>query len=299
MQLGVLLPPDEIGTDPAAIREFAIAVEGLGYEYLLAYDHVLGADPSHYELDGPYTHRSLFHEPLTLFGFLAGCTKSVKLITGVLVLPQRQTALVAKQASEVALLSNGRLILGVGTGWNRVEYLALGADFGTRGAREEEQIDLLRQLWSKDLVSVEGRFHSFSHAGINPRPNGGEIPIWIGGWASVVIERAARLADGWLPFPSHPSRRGQRSNRIWTPSDLELPLSHFRSEAEKLGRKPELLQVCVQQYLNDISVSDQVRALEGWASAGATHCTLSTMGLGQFPDKHLQALRRLRAELGL
>ena len=168
MQEGVTFPQSEIGADPEVIRDYAQAAEDLGYEHLLAYDHVLGADPSNREGWRGYTHKTMFHEPLTLFCFLAAITQRLELVSGVIVLPQRQSALVAKQAAEVDVLSNGRLRLGVGIGWNAVEYEALGEDFSTRGARIEEQIEVMRLLWSREVVSFEGRFHRIDEAGINP-----------------------------------------------------------------------------------------------------------------------------------
>ena len=167
MQIGVTYPQLELGADPAAIRDFAQAAEQAGFDYLLAYDHVLGADPSKHELSGPYTHESLFHEPFVLFGYLAGLTERIELVTGIIILPQRQTALVAKQAAEVDVLSGGRLTLGIGIGWNQVEYEGLGQDFRTRGRRSEEQVQLIRRLWEEPLVTFEGDFDTSRDAGIS------------------------------------------------------------------------------------------------------------------------------------
>ncbi|MYE45627.1 MAG: LLM class F420-dependent oxidoreductase [Chloroflexi bacterium] len=199
MQLGVVLPEREIGSDPGAVRDYARAAEELGYDFLVTADHVLGADRERYpDLLGPYGHGAPIHEPLVLFGFLAAVTTRLRLITNVLILPQRQTVLVAKQAAEIDLLSGGRLTLGVGNGWNHVEYEALGQDFRTRGRRIEEQVRLLRRLWEQPLVAFEGRFDRVRDAGINPRPER-PIPIWMGGMAGRVLERIGRLADGWSP----------------------------------------------------------------------------------------------------
>jgi len=199
MKLGAVFPTTEIGNDPAAIRDFAQAAEGLGYSHLVVYDHVLGAEHEGREpkLAGPYTERDPFHEPFVLYGYLAGLTKTLELATGVIILPQRQTALVAKQAAEVAVLSGGRLRLGVGTGWNWVEYEALNESFGTRGKRLDEQVELLRQLWSGKPIDFEGRYHRVDRAGILPAPPT-PIPIWFGGFTPAAITRAARIGDGFL-----------------------------------------------------------------------------------------------------
>src|SRR5215213_3183779 len=172
VQVGVTFPQTEIGADPKAIRDYAQAAEDLGYEHLLAYDHVLGADPSNREDWRGYTHKTMFHEPLTLFSYLAAITKRLEFVSGVIVLPQRQTALVAKQAAEVDVLSGGRLRLGVGIGWNAVEYEALGEDFSTRGARIEEQIEVMRLLWTKEVVSYEGKYQPLARAAPNTGVDG-------------------------------------------------------------------------------------------------------------------------------
>ena len=224
MRYGAIFPQTEIGIDPIAIRDYAQAVEDLGYDYLLAYDHVLGADPEGRGGTWPYTYMSNFHEPLALFSYLAGLTERIELVSGVVILPQRQTALVAKQAAVVDILTGGRLILGVGSGWNYLEYESLGQDFHTRGRRLEEQVGLLRRLWSEPLVEFEGDFDRIPAVGINPRP-GRQIPIWMGGTAPVVLDRIGRIGDGWvagrgdLEFSGAASRRSarRRSARVATP----------------------------------------------------------------------------------
>ena len=198
MKLGVVFPQNEIGDDPVAIRDFAQAAEALGYADLLVYDHVLGAHPERENpLDGPYTHEHPFHEPFVLFGYLAGQTERIELVTGILILPQRQAALVAKQAAEVDVLSGGRLRLGVGTGWNTVEYESLGTAWKTRARRMEEQIDLMRKLWTEPVIDYSGDFHRVDKAGILPLP-GRSIPIWMGGFSPPAWERAARMGDGLI-----------------------------------------------------------------------------------------------------
>jgi probable F420-dependent oxidoreductase len=198
MKLGAVFPQTEIGADPGAVREYVQTVEGLGYDYLLIYDHVLGANPERPGgWNGPYTHQSMFHEVFVLYGYVAALTQQIQLMTGVLILPQRQTALVAKQAAEVDVLSGGRLTLGIGIGWNAVEYEALGQEFHNRGKRVEEQIELLRALWTNRLVTFKGEYHSIPDAGLFPLP-GRSIPIWFGGTADAVLRRLARLGDGWM-----------------------------------------------------------------------------------------------------
>jgi len=198
MEFGAVLPTCEIGDDPVAIRDWAQAAESLGYAYIVAYDHVLGAehegrDP---KLWGPYTEHDAFHEPFVVFAFLAGVTSTIEFETAVIILPQRQTALVAKQAAELAVLSSGRFRLGVGTGWNHVEYESLGVDWASRGKLFDEQIELLRELWENDVVDHAGVHHRIDRAGIKPRPPG-PIPIWFGGFSRVAMRRAARIGDGF------------------------------------------------------------------------------------------------------
>ena len=199
MDFGVVFPTTEIGNDPVAIRDYAQAAEELGYAYVMAYDHVLGVDHDNREpkLWGPYTQHHPFHEPFVLFGFLAGVTTRLQFETAVIILPQRQTALVAKQAAEVDVLSGGRLRLGIGTGWNHVEYASLGVPWEKRGARFDEQIDVLRQLWAEPVIDFDGRFHRIERAGISPQPGSRRIPIWFGGFSDVALRRAARTGDGF------------------------------------------------------------------------------------------------------
>src|SRR5580693_4314717 len=205
MKHGVVFPQIEFGSDPQAIKDYAQTAEGLGYDYLLVYDHILSAHPERErKLTGPYTNQHPFHEPMVLFGFLAGVTKRLQLTTGILILPQRQTALVAKQAAEIDVLSGGRLRLGIGLGWNHVEYEALGEDFRTRGRRVEEQVEVLRKLWTQPLVNFRGANHVIDNAGLNPMPIQRPIPIWFGGSAEPAIKRAAKLADGWMPAGRKP-----------------------------------------------------------------------------------------------
>ena len=277
MKLGVVFPQTEIGNDPTVIRNFARAVEKMGFAHLLVYDHVLGADPNRPGgWNGPYTKDSPFHEPFVLFGYLAAATRTLELVTGVIILPQRQTALVAKQAAEVDVLSGGRLRLGVGTGWNAVEYEALGEDFTNRGRRQEEQIRLLRELWSEETTSFEGTWHRVTQAGINPRP-AGRIPIWLGGAAEPVLRRAARLADGWFPLLP-PDERGQSAVAL------------LRETLEKEGRDPAQFGIEPQARVAGGDPERWRKQADGWRALGATHISIVTMGAGfEHPDQHLEA----------
>jgi probable F420-dependent oxidoreductase len=199
MKIGAVFPHLEIGSDPAVLRDWAQTAEELGYSHILAYDHVIGAVHENREppLWGPYTEESAFHEPLVLFGYFAACTSRVELVTGILILPQRQTVLVAKQAAEIDLLSGGRLRLGIGTGWNYVEFDALNESFADRGQRQEEQVALMRELWEQPVLEFSGRWHTVDRAGLKPLP-GRRIPIWFGGFVDAPLERAARIGDGFI-----------------------------------------------------------------------------------------------------
>lgn len=279
-KLGVVFPQTEIGSDPIAIRDFAQAVEDLGCHHLLVYDHVLGADrnrPGGFA--GPYDKDSAFHEPFVLFGFLAGATTTLELVTGVLILPQRQTALVAKQSAEVDLLSNGRLRLGVGTGWNAVEYEALGEDFGNRGRRQAEQVELLRALWANDVLDYEGRWHRIANAGIKPRP-ARQIPIWFGGNADALLERAARLGDGWFPLVP-PNEHGERA------------VATLHRHLEACGRTVSGFGIEAQARIAGGDPDRWRRHAEGWRKLGATHLSVVTMGAGcATVDDHVAAVRQ-------
>ena len=216
MELGVVFPQTEIGSDPIAVRDYAQAAEQLGYTHLIVYDHVLGADTTRHEnWQGGYTLESMFHEPFVLFGYLAGLTSKIELVTAVLILGQRQTALVAKQAAEVDVLSGGRLRLGIGVGWNHVEYEALGENFHDRGRRSEEQIELLRALWTNEVVDFHGRWNNVTHAGISPLPVQRPIPVWLGAGGRAARFPATGCCGGWGGWPTDgfPSSNGATKGR--------------------------------------------------------------------------------------
>jgi probable F420-dependent oxidoreductase len=288
MKIGVVFPQTEFGNDPAAIRDYAQAAEGLGFTHILAYDHVLGANPERPGgFTGPYTFRTPFHEVFVLFGYLAGVTQRVELVTGIVILPQRQTALVAKQAASLDVLSGGRLRLGVGLGWNEVEYISLNENFHNRGKRMEEQVQVLRQLWNEPLVNFKGKWHTIPDAGINPLPVQKHIPIWFGGQAEPALRRMARLADGWLT--NYRSAEAAKA-------DLAL-LDRFLEEA---GRsRPEFgLEPRISNEAGDPNTWEQV--LRAWQAAGATHLSFNTMGSGfKAPQEHIQAIQKFaRIALG-
>ena len=283
MQLGAIFPQTEIGADPIAVRDFAQAAEAMGYQHLLVFDHVLGADPSKRESwDRPYSHSDMFHEPFVLFGYLAGVTDKIQMTTGVLILGQRQTALVAKQAAEVDVLTGGRLRLGIGIGWNHVEYEALGEDFSNRGRRSVEQIRLLRALWTEEVISFDGRYHQVSHAGINPLPVQRPIPIWFGGGADRVMRRIGRLADGWFP-QFQPDSQGQEQ------------LAKMREYAKAAGRDPGDIGIEGRVSVASGSPDDWAKSAAAWDEMGASHLSVNTMRAGlSGPDQHIDAIRRFK-----
>jgi probable F420-dependent oxidoreductase len=285
LKIGLAIPEQLIGFDPAVLRDYAQTAEGLGFEYVTCVDHVLGATHDRREPPFPpggiYTERSVFHEPLTLFAYLAGLTTRLGLVTAVLVLPQRQTALVAKQAAEVALLSDHRLTLGVGSGWNHVEYESLGTDFRTRGARLEDQVVLLRRMWAEPLLDVETRFHRIDRASINPRLET-PVPIWFGGFSDAQQDRCARIGDGMLwTGNTSLSRRGNDT---------------IRRRAEELGRDPD--SIGFQASIAPRDGESLYQALNAWESAGGTHATLSPAARDKRGAELVARLPGLKEEAG-
>jgi probable F420-dependent oxidoreductase len=285
MQIGVVFPQTEIGAAVADVRRYGSAVEELGFAHLLAYDHVLGADPeAHAPWRGPYDVHTTFHEPFVLFGYLAACT-GLELVTGVIILPQRQTALVAKQATEVDLLTNGRFRLGVGLGWNAVEYEALGAPFAERGRRMSEQIPLLRRLMTEPVVSHAGAFDRITAAGLAPLPRQRPVPIWIGGQSAPAYRRAGRLADGWFP-------------QVAPGPKLDEARAIVAEAATEAGRDPATLGMEGRVSWSDDGVGKLVDHIGRWRDAGATHVSINTMnaGLGQV-ERHVEVLADVAAAL--
>lgn len=266
MKFGVVFPQNQLGDDPTVIRDYVQAAEEMGYHHLLAYDHVLGANPDRegWKEGYPYTHEDMFHEPFTLFSYLAGLTETIGFMTGVLILPQRQTALVAKQAAQVDVFSNGRMRLGVGVGWNEVEYNSLGYDFHSRGARVEEQIVILRELWTQPLVRIEGEFDTIDDAGINPLPRQQPIPLWIGGTADVVLQRAARISDGWMAQAGLPEKIKPLADKFW-------------EYVEECG-KTDAVGLHTRLITEKLPESEWESYVEGWKELGATELAVYPHG---------------------
>ena len=295
MHVGVTVPIIEFKGDLAGLRGFVQAAEELGYAHLRVLDHVLGADPQfHPEVpEFPYTHQSYLHEPLTLMSYLAAITTQVHLVTAILILPQRQTALDAKQTAEVDVLSGGRLRLGIGVGWNPVEYEALGEDFHNRGRRCEEQIAVLRALWTQEVVNFTGQWHHITHAGLNPLPVQRPIPIWIGAGRSArpippeaALRRIGRLADGWFPMFA-PGEEGQKA------------IARMRGYAREAGRDPAAIGIEGRIAVAGNRPQDWHTQVKAWEELGATHLSVGTGGAGlQSPQEHITALRRFQAAMG-
>ncbi|MEV0295260.1 LLM class F420-dependent oxidoreductase [Nocardia sp. NPDC050710] len=287
VRVGAVYPQTELGGDPEAVRRFGIAIEELGFDYLLAYEHVLGAVHADRTppLSGPYTEHDPFHDPFVMFAYLAAITERIGFATGVLVLPQRQTALVARQAADVDLFSGGRLRLGVGVGWSPVEYQALGQDFRTRGARQKEQIELLRRLFTEPVVDFAGRYDTVDRAALIPKP-ARIIPIWLGGASGKAFERAARHADGFVFFGD-------------TGIDPAIDAwKQLRDRVHDLGRNVEDFGA---EY---ISLSHGTHAvtteIAAWHAAGGTHAAVATMGFGlDTVDAHIDYLTTIADALNL
>ena len=280
MRIGVVFPQTELGGDVGAVRAYGEGVEELGFTHVLAYDHVVGADPAvHRGWAGPYDVRSTFHEPFVLLGYLAALT-SVELVTGIIILPQRQTVLAAKQAAEVDLLTRGRFRFGVGLGWNRVEYEALGKDFSNRGERLDEQVTLMRRLWTEATVTHEGIHERVTGAGLAPLPVQRPIPVWFGAVADRALRRAGRLGDGW--FPQVPP--GDR---------LEQSRAIVRSAAVDAGRDPDPIGMEGRISWGEGDVDKLTRQAGKWRDASATHLSLNAMGAGLGSvDDHLATLAK-------
>jgi probable F420-dependent oxidoreductase len=287
MRIGVVFPQTEIGADVGAVRAYGEGVEGLGFAHVLAYDHVVGADPAaHPGWSGPYDVKSTFHEPFVLFGLLAGVTE-LELVTGIIILPQRQTVLVAKQAAEVDLLTRGRFRLGVGLGWNPVEYEALNKRFEDRGRRMDEQIELMRRLWTEPVVTHAGKHERVTGAGIAPLPVQRPIPVWFGAMSPPAYRRAGRLGDGWFPqVPPGPK--------------LEEARAIVEAAAREAGRDPKALGMDGHVNLGRGGPEKLAEQAQRWRAAGATHVSVNSMGAGLVgADAHLAALRAAAQALGV
>lgn len=287
MQFGVVFPQTEIGPDPAEIRDYAQTVEGLGLDYILAYEHVIGANPDRPGgwANRPYDYNSMFHEPFVLFGYLAGLTERVRFMTGILILPQRQTVLVAKQAAALDVLSGGRLTLGVGVGWNEVEYIALNENFKNRGRRQSEQVELLRALWTDRLVTFQGEYHTIPDAGLHPLPVQQPIPVWFGGGADAALRRMARLGDGWMTNTADLSR-------------LAAELATLRGYIAEAGRDPAAFGVDFRISLNRHPEAEWPGMIERLAALGVSHVSINTMGAGlKGTGAHTAAIARFAASV--
>jgi probable F420-dependent oxidoreductase len=286
MRIGVVFPQTELGGDVGAVRAYGLRVEELGFSHLLAYDHVVGADPAvHTGWAGPYDITTTFHEPFVMFGYLAAIT-SLELVTGIIILPQRQTVLVAKQAAEVDLLSGGRFRMGVGLGWNAVEYEALGQPFGERGRRLSEQIVLLRRLWTETTVTHDGRYDTVTGAGLAPLPIQRPIPIWVGGRSDAAYRRIGRLADGWFPM-------------VRPGPDLEHALDLIAEAARAADRDPATIGMEGRVSWSPTDPDRFARQVGHWREAGATHLAIDTMHNDlQGVDAHLAALTEAASLIG-
>lgn len=288
MRLGVTFPQSDIEMDAIATRDFAQTLEGMGFDHMIAYDHLLGAGRRNRpDWAGIHDEHDRFHEVLVLFGYLAGLTESLELVTGILCLPQRQTALVAKQAATIDILSGGRLRFGVGVGWNAVEFEGLGADFGNRGRRIEEQIEVLRLLWTNPTVDLAGTYHSLPDVGINPLPLQRPIPLWYGSGAEKILPRVARLADGWMPNARDPEEIAPQLEQLLTlVAEGGRDPGQFGLQGRLSLRQggPDLWREYYQWYLkNDF-----------------THFCISTIWCGATTfDEHIEWIQRFCDEVGV
>lgn len=287
MKIGLVYPQIEFGSDPAAIRDYAQLAEELGFSHIEAYDHVLGANPDRLGgWQGPYTFRNIFMEPLTLFSYMAAFTERIQFATGIVILPQRQTVLFAKQAATLDVLSKGRLRVGAGLGWNEVEYIALNEDFHTRGRRLEEQVAVLRLLWTEPLVNFSGRWHTIPDAGLNPLPVQRPIPLWFGGTAEPALRRAARLADGWMI---------STTRKI---ADLQPAFDLIHHTLDETGRSRNDFGLEARLAYGEGDLGAWHSLIDEWKAVGATHLSFNTMGHGfDTPLKHLAAVQKIAAAL--
>jgi probable F420-dependent oxidoreductase len=289
LQVGAIFPQGKLDPDRANLDAFARGVEAAGYRHLGMFDHVLGADrSSRPEWNGVYDSDDAFHEPLITLTHIAALTR-LELLTCVMVLPQRQTALVAKQAATLDHLSGGRLRLGVGIGWNEVEYRALGTTFRDRSRRFDDQIELLRELWTRPVVDWDSDHHRIDRAGINPLPPR-RIPIWLGTLAQseAPLHRIGRLADGWIITAIEPG------------DELRAIKAVVDDAARAAGRDPADLgfegRVRIRRHEDLAALPGR---LEAWAELGATHVAVETRRLRLTNQEHTELLGEVAAALEL
>lgn len=280
MKIGVIYPQIELKGDPEAVRRIGLATEELGFDHLLVYDHVLGATHDREpKLQGPYTEKDPFHDPFVMLAYLAGLTKRIELVTGILILPQRQTALVARQAADLDLLSHERFRMGVGLGWNYVEYEALGQEFGRRGKRIGEQIALLRRFWSEPLVEFRGEFDRVDRAALNPKPRR-PIPIWFGGFSDAAYRRAAAIGDGFIFVDAAAGDVYEHAKRV-------------RQLVKEAGR-PESGFGLQNNMLQPKNAREFAEHTLRWRDFGGTHAAVTTMGLGFTTiDQHIDYMKNV------
>ena len=288
MQIGVVFPQTEFGNDTQAIKDYAQTAEGLGYSHIIAYDHVVGANPNRPGgWQGPYNSETPFHEPFVLFAFMAGLTQRIGFAPGIIILPQRQTVLVAKQAAALDVLSNGRLRLGVGIGWNALEYESLNENFHTRGRRVEEQVQVMRMLWTSPLVTFKGRWHSLPDVGIKPLPVQQPIPIWFGGQSEAALERMARLADGWM-------------TNYRTAADAKPAIETIERALAQANRPREQFGLEARIPYADGNPDKWHALMRDWQTVSVTHYSVNTMGCGfTAPAQHIDAIRRFAQAVGV
>jgi probable F420-dependent oxidoreductase len=296
MQLGALVPFGDTGGDPSLVRDYAQTLEAMGYDFLEAPDHVLGANPGAGTSAEPRARvaDSMYHDPFVMLGFLSAATTRLHFSTGVLIVAQRQTALVAKQAACLDVLSGGRFRLGIGVGWNPVEFTALNENFHNRGKRSEEQVQVMQALWSQPHVTFKGKYHTIDDAGINPRPASGRVPLWYGGHHEHTLPRIAKWGDGWMPNAYPPDQ-----------SALDV-FSELRRLTEAEGRDPASIGIEVWTSCGQGTEADWRKEAAFWKQAGVSHICLTTTFdrrhhhriAGHTAADHLAAAKRYRDAVG-
>lgn len=281
MKIGVVYPQTEFGSDPAAICDYAQTAEALGFTHILAYDHVVGANPDRPGgWRGPYTHESSFIDPFVLFSFMTAVTTQIEFVTGILILPQRNTVVAAKQAACLDVLSHGRFRLGVGVGWNQVEMESLGQEFGNRGKRIEEQMEVLRLLWTQQLVTFNGRWHTLPDVGLNPLPVQQPIPIWLGGHADAVLQRTAKMGDGWFP-------------NYRTAAQTRPSLEKLDDYLGRYGRSRSDIGIEARLHFGDGNPDIWQKTLAEWQAIYVTHLSFNSMGAGlKTAADHIRAIQQ-------